>query len=781
MYCRRALFFALACATFTMTRPAAAAVDFARDIQPLFEKHCYECHGPKKQRNGFRLDRRSRAMAGVLRPNIIPHSSISSRVYRRVLDAQFGPQMPPEETLSDQEIETLRQWIDEGARWPDELANEVDAPPPDPAALALISNIRAARTDATARQRVVDAIARDARVIDARGTDGATPLMYAALYGDAELLRTMLAAGGNPNAVSDSGATPLLWAVEDIDKARLLVDAGADPNTSSGFGRTPLSLATISPAATATAELLLSHGAQPLPLALNAAASHSERLVSQLMAAGAKDKGDAAGTALRTGCIACLDLLVSPGSKLPRGLVNVLPPGSWGSTPQIRTALERGADVNARDPKGRSVLMMLAISERVTPEMVQALIDRGADVHAKSPQGLNALDYAMRLGRQPIIDVLTRSGLAPTTVRAPDPPFVADNTVHAAITRSLPLLQSSSHTFYERGGCVACHHNLQTAITVKEARRAGFAVDEKLAREELDTLVGDIDATREQALEGMVAPGGMATNTGYILFALDEQKFPASESTDAMVRLLRLMQRSDGRWVSPVRPPIEASEFTATALSARALRAYGVDDPGANQLALARALRWLESSPPADHEDRVFRLLGLVWLDGSKAARNEATRALLDSQARDGGWAQTEYRASDAYATGEALYALRAAGIRSRIACLQARRALPAAHPARRWLLAGSYPLARHAELLRKRLSRTAKINSFPRPPPVGDPGACCCHCRMRSRAEPATKSRRVSALPPAGSTRGFRRDRDRAAPPSAPVDRSQRKWRIPG
>lgn len=663
MSCRRVLLAALACAALPLSLPASAAVDFARDIQPLFEKHCYECHGPKKQRNGFRLDRRSRAMAGVLRPNIIPHSSVSSRVYRRVLDSQFGPQMPPEDALSDQEIETIRQWIDEGAHWPDELANEVDAPPPDPVALALIANIRAARRDHAARQAVLDALAREPRVINARGTDGATPLMYAALYGDTELLRSLLAAGGNPNLASDSGATALMWAVEDTDKVRLLLDAGADPNASSGFGRTPLTLATISPAATSTAELLLSRGAQPLPQALGLAANYSDRLVGQLMAAGAKDKGEAASNALRAGCLACLDVLAPNQGKVSRGLVFVLPPGAWGSTPQLQAALEHGADVNARDPKGRSALMMMAVSQRVSPDMVQALIDRGADVHAKSPQGLNALDYALRLGRQPIVEVFTRAGLKPTSAQAPAPQFVAGNSVRAAVVRSLPLLQTSSQIFYERGGCVGCHHNLQTAITVKEARRAGFAVDEKLAHEELTILARDIDATREQALEGMVAPGGLATVTGYILFALDEQKFPANEATDAMVRLLRLMQRADGRWISPVRPPIEASEFTATAVSARALRAYGVDNPAANQAAVARATRWLEASTPLDHEDRVFRLLGLTWLEGSKAARGEATRALLDSQRRDGGWAQTEYRGSDAYATGEALYALHAAGI----------------------------------------------------------------------------------------------------------------------
>src|SRR5687768_1657012 len=78
----------------TAERPAP---DFAREVQPLFKEHCYECHGPQKQRNGYRLDRRSRAFMGQVRHNIIPGSSTSSRLYRRVLSSEFGAQMPPEE------------------------------------------------------------------------------------------------------------------------------------------------------------------------------------------------------------------------------------------------------------------------------------------------------------------------------------------------------------------------------------------------------------------------------------------------------------------------------------------------------------------------------------------------------------------------------------------------------------------------------------------------------------------------------------------------------------
>jgi uncharacterized membrane protein len=54
-------------------------VDFARDIKPILIKRCYECHGPKKQEAGFRLDRKVDALAGGdTGESIIPGQSAES-------------------------------------------------------------------------------------------------------------------------------------------------------------------------------------------------------------------------------------------------------------------------------------------------------------------------------------------------------------------------------------------------------------------------------------------------------------------------------------------------------------------------------------------------------------------------------------------------------------------------------------------------------------------------------------------------------------------------------
>jgi mono/diheme cytochrome c family protein len=122
----RILAFTLALSTTVGIIADEASVDFARDVQPIFARHCYECHGPKHQEGGLRLDLRARALAGGDAGKVIAADSASSALIKRVTSSDRDERMPPEgERLTPDQIATLRRWIDGGANWPDAAAGEV--------------------------------------------------------------------------------------------------------------------------------------------------------------------------------------------------------------------------------------------------------------------------------------------------------------------------------------------------------------------------------------------------------------------------------------------------------------------------------------------------------------------------------------------------------------------------------------------------------------------------------------------------------------------------------
>ena len=103
--------------------PAAnVQVDFARDIQPIFESTCFRCHGPEKPKSDFRLDLRLEALRGGddNTNDVVPGHSDQSKLVAYVAGLDGKIQMPPSDhgqPLTPGQVAVLRAWIDQGADW----------------------------------------------------------------------------------------------------------------------------------------------------------------------------------------------------------------------------------------------------------------------------------------------------------------------------------------------------------------------------------------------------------------------------------------------------------------------------------------------------------------------------------------------------------------------------------------------------------------------------------------------------------------------------------------
>jgi mono/diheme cytochrome c family protein len=101
---------------------AASAFDFDRDIRPLLEQHCVECHGAEKQKGKFRLDARDFLLKGGENGvDVIPGKSAESALIHAVARLDEDTAMPPkqEKALPPAKIALLRAWIDAGAPYPE--------------------------------------------------------------------------------------------------------------------------------------------------------------------------------------------------------------------------------------------------------------------------------------------------------------------------------------------------------------------------------------------------------------------------------------------------------------------------------------------------------------------------------------------------------------------------------------------------------------------------------------------------------------------------------------
>src|SRR5216684_2065657 len=165
--------------------------------------------------------------------------------------------------------------------------------------------------------------------VNAKDSRGATPLMYAAAFGNARQMKLLLESGADVNAQNAFHATALIWAGGDAVKSRMLIEHGADVNVRTQQRRTPLMAA--------------------------AKRNGNADLVRLLLAKGADVK--------------------TPGDT------TLIPAAQSGDVEIMRMLIESGANVNCISPRlGETPLMYAAASDNV--QAVRLLLAKGANPNA---------------------------------------------------------------------------------------------------------------------------------------------------------------------------------------------------------------------------------------------------------------------------------------------------------------------------------------------------------------------------------------------------------------
>lgn len=106
--------------TSTVGAQEPAEITFSHDVQPIFARRCLQCHGSGDQEGGLRLDNRDAALAKLESGQraIIPGDVAESALLARVTSDDPDLRMPPEgKPLTEEEVATLRSWIQGGAQW----------------------------------------------------------------------------------------------------------------------------------------------------------------------------------------------------------------------------------------------------------------------------------------------------------------------------------------------------------------------------------------------------------------------------------------------------------------------------------------------------------------------------------------------------------------------------------------------------------------------------------------------------------------------------------------
>ncbi|QDU10416.1 Prenyltransferase and squalene oxidase repeat protein [Gimesia aquarii] len=254
------------------------------------------------------------------------------------------------------------------------------------------------------------------------------------------------------------------------------------------------------------------------------------------------------------------------------------------------------------------------------------------------------------------------SGITSSVVFAEDKPKTTQ--VREAIQRSIPYIEEKGLWWIEKKKCVSCHRVGTMLWSLREAKRNGFKVSEKLD----EWFNWATDASLSKNDKGKLVGLGNREGVVQILFSFDPNNLDPgqSETRKKLIALLNEGQQSEGSWKpggqlpSQKRSKSETMSVTTMWLTLALL----VEENNKDTQVVERALKYIAASSSGKSVEWYALRLLLAEERKETGLRDQTLNKLLSQQKPDGGWGWIVDEESDALGTGMALYALLRAGLK---------------------------------------------------------------------------------------------------------------------
>ena len=470
----------------------------------------------------------------------------------------------------------------------------------------------------------------------------------------------------------------------DLGEVKKLLSRGADPNSRNGLEFTPIFIAAASHQKDVVDALIaaganVDAGSAYGNAVFFAASSANVGAMQTLLAKGASAQGarNDGMTALMTAAVAgappAIDLLLSKGVAIDQeddnGTTALAYAARQGNDDACAVLAKAGASIDLADHDGMTPLMLASMASQTG--CVKVLLANGANPNLSDSQGRNSLMLAERYGRNAaLINLLKAAGAKSKS----NGHVNGHRDARTAMTSGLKAVQTSMTSFAQLANCVSCHHEGLGRMALDAGRRDHLPINPALQATISGRVNGALGAMKPLHEAALHSPEAMKqvplieineVTSGYtwLLAGRAAQNEPRTPGAEAMANVLARQQGPDGAWsFAAPRAPMQSSFFTFTALAVKSLKAYGPKN-AETAARIRKAEAWLINTPAKSSEDRASRLLGLKWSGASAAKIREAAAQIIRDQRSDGGWSQLPNLNSDAYATGQALYALHSAGM----------------------------------------------------------------------------------------------------------------------